>query len=173
MPPAFPELWKSSGKAPGLASKGGWGRCPSASGCFSGHTSHLQATHGPSTAPAKTLGSNRRGSSPARLRLLHTLSDMQNVSPETAKSNRNNPTPAFPASPGNAASSAGPGEDGAHPPPPARCFLSACGFLRGNYIIEQNLDCPVSLETSSLFLSRTRMASLPYCEYHMLLLRLR
>lgn len=42
-----------------------------------------------------------------------------------------------------------------------------------NYITEQNLDCPVSRETSSLFLSRTRMASFPYCEYHVLRLLLR
>lgn len=34
----------------------------------------------PSTAPAKMLGSNRLGSSPARLGLLYTLSDVQNVS---------------------------------------------------------------------------------------------
>lgn len=51
----------------------------------------------------------------------------------------------------------------ARPPcgPWARC--SRCA-----HITVQNLDWPVSLETSSLSLSRTRMASLPYREYHML-----
>lgn len=42
-----------------------------------------------------------------------------------------------------------------------------------NYMIEQNLDWPVSLETPSWFLSRTKMASFPYWEYHMLRLLLR
>lgn len=57
------------------------------------------------------------------------------------------------------------GGNGAQARPPcgpwARC--SRCG-----HITVQNLDWPVSLETSSLSLSRTRMASLPYREYHML-----
>lgn len=42
-----------------------------------------------------------------------------------------------------------------------------------NYMIKQNLDWPVSLETPSWFLSRTKMASFPYWEYHMLRLLLR
>lgn len=46
-------------------------------------------------------------------------------------------------------------------------------FSCWNYIIVQNLDWPVSRETPSLFLSRTRMASFPYCEYHALRLLLR
>lgn len=43
----------------------------------------------------------------------------------------------------------------------------------GLHIIVQNFDWPVSRETSSLFLSRTKMASFPYCAYHMLRLLLR
>lgn len=46
-------------------------------------------------------------------------------------------------------------------------------FAQGGHITEQNLDWPVSRETSSLFRSRTKMASFPYCEYHMLRLLLR
>lgn len=54
-------------------------------------------------------------------------------------------------------------------------FRAAPGlwFSCWNYIIVQNLDWPVSRETPSLFLSRTRMASFPYCEYHALRLLLR
>lgn len=40
----------------------------------------LKSTTWSSTAPAKTLGSNRLESSPASLGLLHTLSDVQNGS---------------------------------------------------------------------------------------------
>lgn len=47
------------------------------------------------------------------------------------------------------------------------------GSSPSNYMIEQNLDWPVSLETPSWFLSRTKMASFPYWEYHMLRLLLR
>lgn len=57
------------------------------------------------------------------------------------------------------------------------CVAFCCQTIlpppKTNHIIAQNLDCPVSLGTSSLFLSRTRMASLPYWEYHMLRLLLR
>lgn len=55
-----------------------------------------------------------------------------------------------------------PGEAGAVP-----------GLCGGPHMTVQNLDRPVSRGTCSWFLSRTRMASLPYCEYHRLRLRLR
>lgn len=49
-----------------------------------------------------------------------------------------------------------------------------CGWSsHWNYITVQNLDWPVSRVTPSWFLSLTKMAWFPYCEYHMLRLRLR
>lgn len=53
------------------------------------------------------------------------------------------------------------------------CVVHGPRFSHCSHITVQTLDWPVSRETSSLFLSRTRMASFPYCEYHMLRLLLR
>lgn len=117
-------------------------------------------------------------SSRARLLLLHTLSDMQNLVLPTVKTILNLRQPFWPY-PTHAALATALLRGWCKPISPSLTqvwFVSTRGFLERNHrnhIIAQNLDCPVSLETSSLFLSRTRMASLPYCEYHILRLRLR